>query len=178
MIALHRPKIFSQEIASNSAVFTYTEPSYEKDEMTHVISGVIYEAPDIESSTIFKTSDGPSEMSLKTRKTINKIKSYSLLESNWDGYGASKPKIIVINKTIEFLRMADDEGIEPYFVAPGPNGEVLLEFKNDKLEAEIYFNEDGDNQILIYDDDECVLEGDLEENYEKFKNHLSKYVEA
>ncbi len=178
MIALHRPKIFSQEIASNSAVFRYSEPSHERDEITHVISGVIYEAPDIRSSTIFKTSDGPSEMSLKTRKTINKIKSYSLLEKNWDGYGASKPKNIVINKAIEFLRLADDEGIEPYFVAPGPNGEILVEFKDDKFEAEIYFNEDGGNQILIYDDDECVLEGDLEENYEEFKNRLSQYDEA
>lgn len=186
MIALHSPKIFSQEIASNSAVFRYVAPSferfvessYERSEISHVISGVIFEAPDIRSSTIFKTSDGPSEMSLKTRKTINKIKSYSLLEKNWDGYGANIPEDNVINKAIEFLRLADLESIVAYFVAPGPNGEILIEFKNDKFEAEIYFNQNMDNQILIYDRDECVFEGSLEENYEEFKNHLSLYVEA
>lgn len=178
MIALHRPKIFSQEIASNSAVFRYAEPSYERGEIAHVISGVIFEAPDIRSSTIFKTSDAPSEMSLKTRKTINKIKSYFQLEKNWDGYGASSLKDKVINNAIEFLRLADEDGIDPYFVAPGPNGEILIEFKNKNLEAEIYFNQDKDNQLLIYDGDECVFEGNPEKNYEEFKNRLSLYVEA
>ena len=178
MIALHRPKIFSQEIASNSAVFQFSETSYGRDEVSHVIPGVIYETLDIRSSTIFKTSNGPSEMSLKTRKTINKIKSYSSLEENWDGHGAVKPQTYIIERAIEFLRLANEDGIEVYFVAPGPNGEILIEFKNGKLEAEIYFNQDGTSQVLIYDDNECVLEGNLEENYEDLKNRISLYAEA
>jgi len=178
MIALNRPKIYSHELTSNSAVFGFGGQYELTGGLRHEISGIVYDRPDIKSSTIFIAAGEISEMNYATRKAINKIKSYSDLDDNWDGYGAIIPENDVINSAINFLWQADEDGFEVYFVAPGPNGDIVVEFKKENLEAEIYFNADNSNQILIYDGDNCVVEGTLEENYEDLREAFTSYEEA
>lgn len=177
MIALHKPEIYSNELASNSAVFGIPEHELEGDSR-HEIPSIIYQMHDIKSSTIFVTIGETPEMRFSTRKAINKIKSYSDLENNWDGYGAVKPTDKTINNSTNFLRKADEDGLEVYFVAPGPNGEIVIEFKRDNLEAEIYFNGDGTDQVLIYDADNCVIEGAIKDHYEDLREMFTSYEEA
>jgi hypothetical protein len=177
MITLHKPKIYSNELASNSAVFGMLEHELEGDSR-HEIPSFIYKMHDIKSSTIFVTIGETPEMSFSTRKAINKIKSYSDFVNNWDGYGAVKPSDKTIKNAINFLRKADQDGLEVYFVAPGPNGEIVIEFKRDNLEAEVYFNEDGTDQVLIYDVDNCVIEGSIKDHYEDLREMFTCYEEA
>ncbi len=178
MIALHKPKVYSSELAANSAVFSFSEYEMEGDDLRHEIPGIVYDMHDLKSSTIFITIGETPEMSFSARKAINKIKSYSGLENNWDGYGAVKPTDNTINNAINFLRKADEDGLNVYFVAPGPNGEIVIEFKRDNLEAEVYFNEDNTNQIMVYDRDECIAEGMIEDQYEKLREIFTSYEET
>jgi hypothetical protein len=177
MIALHKPKIYSNELASNSAVFGMPEHELEGDSR-HEIPSIIYQMHDIKSSTIFVTIGETPEMSFSIRKAINKIKSYSDLENNWDGYGAVKPADLTINNAINFLRKADEDGLEVYFVAPGPNGEIVIEFKRGNLEAEVYFDEDDAGQVLIYNGDNCVVEGAIKDHYEDLREMFTSHEEV
>ena len=52
-----------------------------------------------------------------------------------------------------------------YFFAPGVNGEVMIEFKNGKRAAELYFLADGTNEFFLFVDDEDVLESILNEGF-------------
>ena len=52
-----------------------------------------------------------------------------------------------------------------YFVAPGPNGEVVIEFRHGNREAAAYFNTDGSTELILNEGNHFVLEGTLEENY-------------
>ena len=177
MIALHKPKIYSNELASNSAVLGMPEHELEGDSR-HEIPSIIYQMNDLKSSTIFVTIGETPEMSFSIRRAINKIKSYCDLENNWDGYGAVKPADMTIHNAINFLRRADEDGLEVYFVAPGPNGKIVIEFKKDNLEAEVYFDGDGTEQVLIYDVDNCVIEGSIQDHYEDLKEMFTSYEEA
>jgi hypothetical protein len=46
-----------------------------------------------------------------------------------------------------------------YFIAPGPNGEIVVEFKSGQNMAEIFFNEDGTEEMLLYKGKEQKFSG-------------------
>jgi hypothetical protein len=55
---------------------------------------------------------------------------------------------------------------------------LLLNLKEDNLEAEVYFNEDNTNQIIVYDRDECIAEGMIEDQYEKLREMFTSHEEV
>lgn len=105
-------------------------------------------------------------LSQKSKKAITKIKSLSQLDDNWDSYGAEKPSNISINNAIKFIKKADKDKLEVYFIAPGVNGDTLVEYKfSNKISAEIYFNSDGTNELLVFGENQCFIEGNIENEY-------------
>ena len=99
-------------------------------------------------------------MENQSKLTLLKFKD---LKDNWDGYGAQAPDWNAIDAAIIFLDKVNDLDLPLYFVAPGVNGEVMIEFKvgNDKA-AEIYFNPDNSTEMLLFVGDDGFFEGTLD----------------
>lgn len=95
-------------------------------------------------------------------KTASKILGFRNYADNWDSYGAEKPSESAIVNALSFIRVIDAHGISVYFTAPGPNGEIVVELRKGNYEAEVYFNADNSNEILIYEGDACISEGVLD----------------
>ena len=89
---------------------------------------------------------------------IHRITSFLKLNENWDSYNAAKPDSLAIRKAIQFVKAFDRFNIYPFFTAPGPNGEILVEFKNQNRSTEAYFNPDGSSEFILYIHNKCINE--------------------
>ena len=98
------------------------------------------------------------------KQAVSKINKFSSLQANWDGYGAVVPTKNVIDAAINFIRETDKRGLAAFFVAPGPNGEILVEFQNGDRSVEMYFYVDSLADYAFFDDDELVEEQNFDEN--------------
>ena len=99
------------------------------------------------------------------KQIVNKINSFKELHENWDGHGAIPPSVDVIDDAISFVRKADKNLLPFYFAAPGPNGELAIEFRKADKEAAVYFNPEGGNEVLFTRGNQITFEGLLEGNY-------------
>lgn len=99
-------------------------------------------------STRIDTFQYLPELSPKAKELLLKIYRFKELPNNWDENGAMPPNDDIINMASFFLRIADEYDLPLYFTAPGPNGEIVLEFKSKDRSAEVYFEEDRSEMIL------------------------------
>ncbi len=107
------------------------------------------------------------------KKMMEKLQSFKCLNTNWDSYGALPPSVENIDRAILFVKQADKNLLPFYFVAPGPNGEIVLEFKEGNKEAAAYFNPDGTTELILSEGDNFILEGTLEENYKGLLQYVN-----
>ncbi len=116
------------------------------------------------STSISKPTDEPTA---QVMFDINKLSSFLQLPANWDSYNAAKPSKVAIENAIDFiLRLAQRQQF-PYFIAPSPNGDILIELKNNEVTLEFTFGEDGTNNIAGW------VNGD--EKFEKELNETNEY---
>ena len=114
--------------------------------------------PDV--SSIMARIDGivPS-LTPKGKAMLTKIEDFALLESNWDSYGAEPPAKLIIERAKSFVKTADKKRLPLYFTAPGPNGEIVVEFNDRKgRSVEVFFNEDNVVEALFYSQDKLINE--------------------
>lgn len=90
---------------------------------------------------------------------LGKLNDFEKMTENWDGYGALKPSKNAISQARDFIMNSIHLELPFYFVSPSVNGEIILEFKKDSKSAEIYFNEESDPELLLFDGLNCVAEG-------------------
>lgn len=121
------------------------------------------------SSIKLKSRITLSELSPASKEIVKKLYQFKDLKDNWDGAGAIPPQTEVIENAISFLITMDEIELPAYFVAPGPNGEILLEYKNENHSAEVYFEENNDPEMIIYHNKEQVYTGGVD------KLQLAKY---
>ena len=115
------------------------------------------------STSISRPSD---QLSIQALFEINKLYSFSQLPENWDSYKAAKPAKVAIENAIEFtVRLAQRQQY-PFYVAPSPNGDILVELKSNNVTLEFIFGEDGTNRIIGLVDDDEKFEKELNETNE------------
>jgi hypothetical protein len=118
----------------------------------------------LESSTLVFRQD---LLSPEMQQMIEKIIRFKDLEKNWDGYQAQGVSPQAIKDAIHFIFNQSAKKLPLYFAAPGVNGEVMIELKQGNRAAEIFFNPDGITELLLFENNTCLLEGDLETNFEE-----------
>lgn len=101
------------------------------------------------------------ELSPNANKILFKLYSFKLLKPNWDGFGAQVPSSEVLKQAEKFLVVADENDLPFYFSAPGPNGEIVMEFKKGQISAEVYFEESESYEMILYDEINQIYSGDL-----------------
>lgn len=112
-------------------------------------------------------------LSDSAKQFITKLNSFKSLETNWDSYGAQPPSEENVNQAISFVAKADKNLLPLYFVAPGPNGELVLEFRKGNKEASAYINPDGSTELILNEGNHYVLEGTMEDNYKDLLNFIN-----
>lgn len=90
------------------------------------------------------------------------------LPANWDSYSASPPSPAAVAKARSFLMDNHMLDLPFYFLAPGVNGEIMIEFQKGNRAAELYFMPNGENELILFKDDEVEREGDLNEDFREF----------
>lgn len=74
---------------------------------------------------------------------------YSLLENNWDDDGAIAPDNEVIQKAQNLTLLMERHGQGIFHCAPGPNGEIMLDIRNNIKSKSI--------EIILYSDHSVVV---------------------
>jgi hypothetical protein len=115
------------------------------------------------STSISKPSDKLSEEILFE---ITKLISFLQLPENWDSYGAAKPSKTAVGNAIEFVIRLSQFQQKPFFVAPSPNGDILVELKANQVTLEFLFAEDGKNYITGLINSEETFRKELNETTE------------
>lgn len=115
------------------------------------------------STSISKPGDIYSE---KTSFEINKLQSFLQLPENWDSYGAAKPAKTAVENAIHFIISLANRQQEPFFIAPSPNGDILVELKANNVSLEFIFGEDGTNYITGLVNNAEIFQKDLNDTNE------------
>jgi hypothetical protein len=115
------------------------------------------------STSISRPTDKLSDQALFE---ITKLISFLQLPENWDSYNAAKPSKTAVANAIDFtIRLAQRQQ-SPFYIAPSPNGDVLVELKDNNVTLEFIFGEDGTNRIIGLVDDNEKFEKELNETNE------------
>ncbi len=115
-------------------------------------------------STVFPN---PIRIEGQARDMISRLERMNDLRYNWNSYGADAPSSLAIKHAIKFILENQRFSLPYYFTAPGVNGEVMIELKKQDRVAEIYFWEDHSTELLLFENEQVVLEGALKTDYQK-----------
>ena len=115
------------------------------------------------STSISKPTDKLTEQVLFE---INKLYSFLQLPENWDSYNAARPSKIAVENAIQFILRLTQRQQFPFYTAPSPDGDILIELKNDNVTLEFIFGEDGTNRIIGIVDNDEKFEKELNETNE------------
>lgn len=85
------------------------------------------------SPSLFVFFDTPFNHILRLNGRIfDLLEEFKFLEDNWDEEGAMAPDSIAVLQTTYISQWLEKGGQSIYNVAPGPNGEVMLDLRNIK----------------------------------------------
>ena len=76
-------------------------------------------------------------MKMEETNFIEQINSYSKLSKDWNGYSAEIPTDVTIATAVDVVRQLMQYNITPYFIAPDPNGGIMIELENGTKSMEI-----------------------------------------
>jgi hypothetical protein len=78
------------------------------------------------------------------QRALNLLLLYKDLKDNWDEDGGKEPGDSALKKATELTLLLEKHGQKVYHTAPGPNGEIMLDLRNNEknksLEIIIYAN--------------------------------------
>ena len=115
------------------------------------------------STSVSKPTDQLGEQALFE---INKLHSFLYLPENWDSYNAAKPSKVAVENAIDFTLRLTQRQQFPFFVAPSPNGDILIELKDNNITLEFIFGEDDTNRIFGLVNNKEIFEKELNESNE------------
>lgn len=111
--------------------------------------------------------------SAKAKDILYKVYNFGKLKTNWDGNEAIAPTEDVIRNVVSFLTLGNENDLPIYFTAPGPNGEIVLEYKNEENTAEVFFEDNNFSEMFLYTGKKMVYSGEVQMS--NLIQHLSTY---
>jgi hypothetical protein len=120
--------------------------------------GVENKSEEIDTAISIRPIDS---LTIENYKIINSIKSFELLNENWDKEGARPIPTETINQSTKIVKHLDLSNINIYFASPGPNQEILLLVKNNTKELEIIIYPNK-QKFVKFSNNEFIDQGDLE----------------
>jgi len=96
-------------------------------------------------------------------QAINTVRSYSSLQNNWDSYNGLKTSSIAIQKAISFILWLSEYQINVFYVAPSPDGDVMVEIKKGDSNLEFEFTSSNCDNVCATENGDYVQSADLNE---------------
>jgi len=96
-------------------------------------------------------------------EAIDTIKSYVHLKNNWDTYNGAKTSVIAIQKAISFILWLSEHNIDVFYVAPSPDGDVMVEIKKGSANLEFEFTENNTDNICANEEGNYIQSAQLNE---------------
>ncbi len=134
--------------------------NYMNTSVNNIFTETYYNTSSIELSSTNFTYNNLSDGNINA---INLIKSYASLPNNWDSYNAIRPSNQAIQKAITFILWLSEYNVEVFFVAPSPNGEILVEIKEGDSNLEFEFSNDSNDSICASYNGDFMAEDILNE---------------
>lgn len=129
------------------------------------------------TSTVVKVTDNEFEFSYgpqspALRETLSRLDRMKDMGDNWDDDGAEAVNAEAISCAKLFASSLAAKGIDPYFTVAGKNGEVILEYRNNRISAEIevYGNPAQPQRLVVFQGDRVLYDGAFV--YAKFLSSL------
>lgn len=97
-------------------------------------------------------------------QAINTVRSYSSLQNNWDSYNGLKTSLIAIQKAISFILWLSEYQINVFYVAPSPDGDVMVEIKKGDANLEFEFTSNNGDNVCATENGDYVQSADLNES--------------
>lgn len=108
----------------------------------------------------------PDALSERGREALFRLDRFRELKPNWDSYNAIVPESATLKAAETFVVRMDRRGIPPYFVSPGPNGDVLIQYKcANGHEAEVWFEGNGASTMLLITPDKTPYEAAVDMDF-------------
>lgn len=105
-------------------------------------------------------------LSKRSREALFRLDRFSELAPNWDGYHAAVPEAATLYAAEKFIVRLDRRGIPPYFISPGPNGDVLIQYKcPNGHEAEVWIEGSGASTMLLITPDKPPYEASIDMDF-------------
>lgn len=153
-----------KQISPSDFVFKLASPSTNRDYSSENQDVLV------DKYVLFGTSTSISKPTDKLTDTtlfeIIKLYSFLQLPENWDSYNAAKPSKVAVENAIDFTLRLGQRGQLPFFMAPTPNGDILIELKDNNVTLEILFGEDGANRVTGLVNNKEIFEKELNETNE------------
>ncbi len=133
--------------------------------------GEIFSSEAGSSSILLDAQRGFSD---KVTEMLQKINRITNLAPNWDSYHAEVPSPNALMNARSFLIDNHLLALPFYFIAPGVNGEVMIEFKKKDKAAELYFLPNDQNELILFEKNKVVFEGSLDDDYRRLLDFFNK----
>ncbi len=132
--------------------------NYMNSSVTNIYKTGYYNSSSISESVTNFTYNHISEANIKAIETI---KSFGLLDENWGSYNTSKPSQIAIQKAISFVLFLSEYQLDVFFTAPSPDGDILVEVKQNDARVEFEFCEEEIDSVSAWHNDDLQAEAEL-----------------
>lgn len=152
-------QISASEIIFNSVPATTNGTYFHADPFTSADKYVSYGT----STSISRPGDRISDQALFE---ISKLYSFLRLPANWDSYGAVPPSKAAVENAIHFTLRLAQKGQMPFFTAPSPDGDILVELKANEVSLEFLFGADGSSQVTGLINGDEIFQKELNETTE------------
>ena len=76
------------------------------------------------------------------QRQLRLLDEFKLLQPNWDGDDAAAPHKRALQQAEHVVQLLDRTGQKVFHVAPGPNGEIMVDIRKDSKSVEILFYPD------------------------------------
>lgn len=100
-----------------------------------------------EGSTIFRFPE--SEGFELNARVLRLLAEFYTLQENWDGDDALAPDTEALKQAESLVRQLQRTGQKVYHVAPGPNGEILVDLRENGKSVEILFYPNKKRYVLF-----------------------------
>ncbi|MCB9316589.1 MAG: hypothetical protein H6569_10660 [Lewinellaceae bacterium] len=86
---------------------------------------------------------------LPNERALRLLEEFKTLPDNWDEEGALAPAQNAVLLAENLVRLLQQTGQKVYHVAPGPNGEIMVDMRENGKSVEILFYADNMRYVLF-----------------------------
>lgn len=132
--------------------------------------GTLFYYKEKNSSILLRTSPIIPNQIAELFQKLNRIEN---LSSNWDTYNSEAPDLVAIKNAKTFLMDNYNLALPFYFLAPGVNGEIMIELKDGERSAELYFLPNGEDELILFEKDEEVFVGTINDHFQNLMDFFN-----